>query len=304
MEIYSESVIRVNPGRGNGFRFLYNSPLFCYHEAMKSPKELSSEKKLLSLFEEGSVPGKLAHLLTHDAEIQNIQEYGNNVSIRRLGFNDHGPVHMRQVAINAIRMLQILHKAGIQMSLEKEAAGTFEDSTCAVLLAAFMHDLGMTIGRQDHELMSAIIAKPIIRRLLESMPQIDAGRRIVIECMALEGIVGHMATRKIHSLEAGLVLIADGCDMQKGRARIPLALNSGGQEAHYGDIHKYSANSIQKVTITEGEKKPIRITVQMTGEVGCFQIEEVLIPKINMSPSKQFLELVAVIGEDKERYYL
>ena len=271
---------------------------------MKSPKELSAEKKLLSLFEEGSVPRTLAELLTHDKEIQSIQEYGNNVAIRRLGYNDHGPVHMRQVALNAMKMLQILHRAGIQMSLEKESAGTYEDSTCAVLLASFLHDLGMSIRRQDHELMSAIIAKPIIRRLLESIPQIDSTRRIVIECMAMEGIVGHMATRRIHSLEAGLVLIADGCDMQKGRARIPLALNSGGQEAHYGDIHKYSANSIQKVTIEEGESKPIRITVHMTGEVGCFQIEEVLIPKINMSPSKQFLELVAVIADGTERYYL
>ena len=48
---------------------------------MKSPKELSSEKKLLSLFEEGSTAQALAQLLVKDAEIQNIQDYGNNVSI-------------------------------------------------------------------------------------------------------------------------------------------------------------------------------------------------------------------------------
>jgi len=276
----------------------------CYYLTMKSPKELSSEKKLLSLFEEGSTAQALAQLLVKDAEIQNIQDYGNNVSIKRLGYNDHGPVHMRQVAINAIRMLNILHKDGIKTCMEKEEIGTFDDSACAVLLSSFLHDLGMSIGRQDHELMSAIIAKPIIRRLLESLPQLDARKRIMIECMALEGIVGHMATRRIHSIEAGLVLIADGCDMQKGRARIPLALNNTGMEAHYGDIHKYSANSIEKVTIAEGEKKPIRITVHMSGEVGCFQIEEVLIPKINMSPSKVFLELVAIIGEKEERHYL
>ena len=73
---------------------------------MKSPKELSSEKKLLGLFEEGSTARALAELLVKDTEIQNIQDYGNNVSIKRLGYNDHGPVHMRQVAINAIRMLK------------------------------------------------------------------------------------------------------------------------------------------------------------------------------------------------------
>lgn len=47
-----------------------------------------------------------------------MQEYANNVSIRRLGFNDHGPVHMRQVMNNAIKMLNILHEAGIKTSLK------------------------------------------------------------------------------------------------------------------------------------------------------------------------------------------
>jgi DNA-binding LytR/AlgR family response regulator len=70
------------------------------------------------------------------------------------------------------------------------------------------------------------------------------------------------------------------------------------------DIRYVEAMSEYLKVWLEGEKKPIRITVHMTGEVGCFQIEEVLIPKINMSPSKQFLELVAVIADGTERYYL
>ena len=49
-----------------------------------------------------------------------MQDYANNVSIKRLGFNDHGPVHMRQVANNAIKMLNIIHENNIQTSLEKE----------------------------------------------------------------------------------------------------------------------------------------------------------------------------------------
>ncbi len=36
-------------------------------------------------------------------------------------------------------------------------------------------------------------------------------------------------------------LIADGCDMERGRARIPMMLNT---ESRVGDIHKYSATSI------------------------------------------------------------
>ena len=35
-----------------------------------------------------------------------------------------------------------------------------------------------------------------------------------------EGIIGHMGHEKIHSIEAGTVLVADGTDMTKGRARM------------------------------------------------------------------------------------
>jgi hypothetical protein len=80
-----------------------------------------------------------------------------------------------------------------------------------------------------------------------------------------EGILGHMASKKIHSVEAGLILIADGCDMEKGRARIPLILNT---EAKVGDIHKYSSKAIERVTIGKGESHPIKIEVEMSSDVG------------------------------------
>ncbi|MDY4889720.1 MAG: phosphohydrolase [Sphaerochaetaceae bacterium] len=278
---------------------------------MKSPKEIVLEKKILdslqALCSEPEDPGKnamyqLGILLAGDQEIQDIQDYANSVAIKRLGFNDHGPVHMRQVALNAMIMLDILHRKGIKTSLEEEETGTLQDSACGVLLASFMHDLGMSVGRQDHELMSAMLAEPILKRLLAEIKGLSDKQRAIIHCLAMEGIAGHMATRRIFSLEAGLVLIADGCDMEKGRARIPLALS--GDEAHSGDIHKHSANSIEKVEIGEGELKPIRISVRMSSEVGCFQIEEVLLPKINMSPAKKYVELVALVGNESERRYL
>ena len=109
-----------------------------------------------------------------------------------------------------------------------------------------------------------------------------------------------MATRKIHSLEAGLVLIGDGSDMEKGRARIPSMLS---MKTRVGDIHRTSASSIQKVKITKGQEKPICITVEMTASVGFFQIEEVFFPKINNSPVKPYIELYAgVIDRELLRY--
>ena len=242
---------------------------------MKSVKEVSIESKIQKRLQNNPNCLKLVNYLFADEELQELQDYANNVSIKRLGFNDHGPVHMRQVAGNAIKMLNILQESGIKTSLETEEIGTFEDSMCAVILAGLMHDLGMSIGRQGHEDMSAMLAQPII--------------------------IGHMSTKKIHSIEAGIILIADGCDMTKGRARIPLAINSA---PRVGDIHKYSANAINRIGIYHGERKPIKIDIEMSGDVGFFQIEEVLLTKIDVSPAKQFVELYAGVEGQERKCYL
>ena len=277
---------------------------------MKSPKELSVDQKLLELAaeiveltpEKDDLPLRIARILVEDDEIQAVQDYANNVSIVRLGFNDHGPVHMRTVCRNALKMIKILYQTGVKTSLETEQAGTFADSVSAVLIASFLHDFGMTIGRQDHELYSGILAFNVINRILENVlpGSENLKRRVIIRSMAMEGIIGHMGTRKIHSIEAGLILIADGCDMTKGRARIPMEMNS---KPSVGDIHKYSANSIEKVKILKGCERPIKIEVHMSADVGLFQIEEVLLQKISSSPAKNLVELYACVdGQEMKKY--
>ncbi|CCY62492.1 metal dependent phosphohydrolase [Clostridium sp. CAG:967] len=268
---------------------------------MKSIKELSTETKILDRLKNIPICLEMVKYLFADEELQEMQEYANNVSIRRLGYNDHGPVHMRQVVGNAIKMLNILHDAGIRTSLEIEETGNFEDSMCAVILAGLMHDLGMAIGRQGHEEMSVLLAQPIIDRTLMHIFPDNLHRRVIIKSVATEAIIGHMSSRKIHSIEAGILLIADGCDMTKGRARIPMAINT---TPKVGDIHKYSANAINRIGIHRGERKPIKIDIEMSGDVGFFQIEEVLLTKIDSSPAKEYVELYAGVAGQERKCYL
>ncbi len=268
---------------------------------MKSVKEISIESKILKRLQHNPNCVKLVEYLFEDEELQELQDYANNVSIKRLGFNDHGPVHMRQVAGNAIKMLNILQDSGIKTSLEQEEIGTFEDSMCAVIMAGLMHDLGMAIGRQGHEEMSVIMAQPIIDRALKHVFPDDLHKRVVIKSLTTEAIIGHMSSRKIHSIEAGIILIADGCDMTKGRARIPMAINT---TPRVGDIHKYSANAINRIGIHHGQRKPIKIDVTMSGDVGFFQVEEVLLTKIDSSPAKEFVELYAGVEGQEPKCYL
>ena len=267
---------------------------------MKSAKELATEAKIQGRLKNHPQCLELVKYLFADEELQEMQEYANNVSIIRLGYHDHRPVHIRQVVGNSINIMNILHDFVIYSSLEQEEMGTFEDSMCAVVLAGLMHDLGMAIGRQGHEEMSALLCQPILQRTLMHLYPDDLHRRVIIKSVATEAIIGHMGSRKIHSTEAGILLIADGCDMTKGRARIPMSINT---TPRVGDIHKYSAHAIERISIKHGERKPIRITVEMSGDVGFFQIEEVLLQKIEASPAKQFVELYAgVTGEERKCY--
>jgi len=270
---------------------------------MRSPKETSLDSKIIESLRGLGIVGKAleaAKLITADEEIQATQEYANNVSIVRLGYNDHGPVHMRTVALNSIIMMGLLRQAGIKTSLENEGVGDFEDSLIGVIFAAMLHDLGMSISRQDHEFHSTNMALPILDRLLSGVYADNVQKKTMIRSLALEGIYGHMGNRTIHSLEAGIILVADGCDMTKGRARIPIALSNTPKA---GNIHQYSANSIEEVLLSRGEEKPIRIEVLMSSQVGLFQIEEVLLGKIAASTVKQYIELFAKVeGEEPKKY--
>ena len=271
---------------------------------MRSGKEISLDSKLIELVEAFGLSGKASmaiRMLLHDEELQAAQEYANTVSIVRLGYNDHGPVHMRTVAMNAMIMLRLLKQADIQTSLEKDGCGDFEDSITAVICASILHDLGMGIGRQDHELHGVYLSLPILNRILGEIYSGNLQKQTMVRALSLEGISGHMGTRTIHSLEAGIVQVADGCDMTKGRARIPLAL---GHITKGGHIHQYSANSIEKVIIAAGKEKPIRIDVHMSSDSGLFQIEEVLLKKIAGSTAKPFIELFAKVGKNTALQYL
>ena len=266
---------------------------------MKSPKETSLDRKILKKL--GGKCYAAVEYMIQDPEIKYLQDYANTVSIKRLNYNDHGPVHMRKVALNATIMAELLKQGDIKFNLEVEGCGSYEESLKAVLIAAFLHDIGMSIGRQEHEKNSVILAAPIIERILRHIYGDNIEKIVILRSLALECISGHMGTQKIHSLEAGLVLIADGLDMEKGRARIPMLIETA---SRVGDIHKYSATAIQKVSIEEGQKKPVKITVAMSESVGLFQIEEVLFAKINSSPMKPYIELFAAVGDEKPKQYL
>jgi metal-dependent HD superfamily phosphatase/phosphodiesterase len=239
--------------------------------------------------------------LLKDEEIYLYHSYANAVSVRRLGFNDHGPVHARISTYNALKILRLLHESGIPTSLESEEIGTYEDAQVAVALGCFLHDIGMGVSRKEHEWHSVNLADGLIVRYLERLYPNDKPIQIVLRAMTHEVIIGHMARTPIHSVEAGTVLVADGTDMSRGRSRIPEILS---QNPMVGDIHRHSASAINRVDITPGDVKPVCIMVTMNNPTGLFQVEEVLMTKVKASPILAYLELGVRLGEEPARFYL
>ncbi|MBU4348889.1 phosphohydrolase, partial [bacterium] len=84
----------------------------------KSPKEIEIENEILAML--SGKPAMAASLIFNDEEAQAFRNYANTVSIKRLGYNDHGPVHMNKTALNALIMFDILSKGGIKFNLEEE----------------------------------------------------------------------------------------------------------------------------------------------------------------------------------------
>jgi len=264
-----------------------------------NPKEERLNEVLLDRTE-GRVHALLERMLV-DREIHMYHSYANAVSVRRLGYNDHGPVHARLVTYNALKLLRLLHERGVKTSFEDEEIADYETSEVAVALGAFLHDFGMGVAREAHEWQSLSLGDDFILRYLREVYPEHPGLQVVVRAMAHEAIVGHMAKVRIHSVEAGVVLVADGTDMSRGRSRIPQLIE---RDPVVGDMHRFSANAITRVDILNGETKPVRIVVSMENVTGLFQVEEVLMTKVKASPIMPYLEVAAIVGTEPPRFYL
>lgn len=260
------------------------------------------EKKLDAKLKAACPDGKLCEIVTsllNDPLVASMQNYANVVSIQRLGYNDHGPVHARIVALNSLRILQLLNEGGVPPSIVSEEVATYDDAQVAVFTGAFLHDLGMSVTRDDHERHSMIMADRILDNHLGKIYD-DEGQLWMIKALVNECIIGHMGNYRIHSVEAGTIMLGDGADCTQGRSQIPALLN---KHPMLGDIHRFSASAINEVRIIKGARKPVRIEIYMTSSAGLYQVEEVLMGKAKVSPIMNYLEIAAYL-DGKERLYL
>src|SRR6185437_11110690 len=179
-----------------------------------------------------------------DDDLYTIWRCANVNAVDRLGMSDHGPVHVQIVANIGLRLFRLLMNREIVPSAVQDHQLTVEDAEVIVVLACLLHDVGMSIHRDDHERYSLFIAHDKLRELLGDFYP-PANRRVMISEI-LHAIIAHRADGRPLTLEAGIVRVADALDMAKGRSRIPF-------EAGKVNIHSVSAAAVDRVAIGTGD---------------------------------------------------
>ncbi len=230
--------------------------------------------------------------INEHSELQTLWRICNVTAVDRLHMSDHGPVHMQIIANIALKLLRLIVESGVLPNVVLNYGLQNKDAEIVVVLAALLHDIGMSIHRNDHEHYSLFLAAPLLKELLTDLYEIPV--RTVLVSETLHAIIAHRVGGRPLTLEAGVVRVADALDMAKGRSRIPF-------EAGAVNIHSVSAAAIEKLEIKRGEKKPVLLSVRMSNSAGIFQLDGLLKEKLLGSGLEPYVEIEAHIeGTEKK----
>ena len=237
---------------------------------------------------------RVVDAVNEDRALHALWRCANINAVDRLGISDHGRVHVQIVANVALRLLRLLVEGGVQPSVVRHHGLEDADAEVIVFLATMLHDVGIAIHRDRHEELSPILAAPRLSAILAQIPDYDVERTTIISSEVLHAIVAHARDAQPLTLEAGIVKVSDALDMAKGRSRIPL-------ECGKVNIHSISAAAVERVVITRGDGKPVRVEVQMNNSAGIFQVGELLKGKLDNSGLAEHLEVVANVQAEAEK---
>lgn len=230
-----------------------------------------------------------------DEEIQELLKMSNVNAVERLLYNDHGPVHAAIVSGSGLEIFDILVDSGVQpSSLAQGLVSDIDHARLIVMIASYLHDIGNSIHRAQHELLGAAISYNLLDRILPDIIDLDRKALVRIKSEILHAIYSTAMDVDALTIEASVVKVADATDMAEGRARFPYKRGKM-------DMHALSALSITRVEIERGSMRPVRLVIAMTNYAGFFQIERVLMPKIRGSLIESYIEIVPVmLGEGGE----
>jgi metal-dependent HD superfamily phosphatase/phosphodiesterase len=102
---------------------------------------------------------KAIKFIENDIEVTTLWRCSNVMAMERRNLNDHGPIHIKIVANRALKIFRMLIENGVESSIVKNYGMTAEDAEVVILLGSVLHDLGLTIVREKHEVYSVPLAR-------------------------------------------------------------------------------------------------------------------------------------------------
>lgn len=227
-----------------------------------------------------------------DDQIKGWWHVANVNAVARMEINDHSWVHIQIVTNIALKLLRQLTKHGIEPAMVRDYGMTRDDAELVVALTALTHCIGMSVHRHGHEDFSLFLAEPKLRELISGLYEEPDLTVVVSE--VLQGIISHRSDGEPLTLEAGILRVADALDMEQGRSRIAFERGRVG-------IHSLSAAAIEEVEISDGEEKPIRISIRMNNSSGIYQVDGLLKAKLVGSGLEPYVEVIAHIDTEAEK---
>jgi uncharacterized protein len=261
-------------------------------EARLTPAEAVAQMRIRVPVRANRTLRQVIDRVNHDDQLKGWWHVANVNAVARLEINDHSWVHIQIVTNIALKLLRQLTKHGVEPNMVVDYGMTRDDAEVVVALTALTHCVGMAVHRKGHEDFSLFLAEPKLRELLAGL--YEEPELTVIASEVLQGIISHRSDGEPLTLEAGILRVADALDMEQGRSRIAFERGRVG-------IHSLSAAAIEEVEITDGEDKPIRISIRMNNSSGIYQVDGLLKAKLRGSGLEPYVEVIAHIDTEAEK---
>jgi uncharacterized protein len=261
-------------------------------ETRMTPKEAVAQMRIRVPVRANRKLRTVLDRVNRDDQLKGWWHVANVNAVARMEINDHSWVHIQIVTNIALKLLRQLTKHHVEPNVVRDYGYTRDDAEVIVVLTALTHCIGMSVHRHGHEDFSLFLSEPKLRELLEGIYEEPDITVVVSE--VLQGIISHRADGEPLTLEAGILRVADALDMEQGRSRIAFERGRVG-------IHSLSAAAIEEVEITDGEEKPIRISIRMNNSSGIYQVDGLLKAKLVGSGLEPYVEVIAHIDTEAEK---
>jgi metal-dependent HD superfamily phosphatase/phosphodiesterase len=220
-----------------------------------------------------------------DPEITAYLDAQNVNPVKRKGYNDHGAKHIEIVRNRALSLYELLKRGGVEFNGATDQGLDEADEAVIVALAATIHDIGHVVHRDSHAYYSIPLAADILDRILPEFYATPEAVRVKAE--VLHAILCHHTEEDPLTTEAGVIRVADGLDMERGRSRLPYERGGRG-------INTISSQAIDTVTLQEGDDRPVLVEIQMRNAAGVYQVDNLLKQKLHKSGIEDDVRIVAI----------